>query len=518
MKKYLKQLYFILIVFCATGVIQGLFSLVSFFQMSFHNIYVTGMGTMIDHDIRIRYLVKTIIAIVSAITCIVIMAMLHFDRIRNYKHSHLISIIVSSSTIFVSLINMFLINNIGWIENFSANIDAKDYYEYVVYQIQESAIYSTFVPILAISCAILAGAIYFFKKEKAASDTENNKKPRKKLTEKQIIIIISAIAACVLVIVFVILLACGVFDTSKNFEYTEENGQIVITGYTGEKNKVVIPEKIGGKYVSTIGKAAFGDAKHVKEVILPDSVTIIEASAFSGSSLTKIDLGDSVVSIGDFAFKYSNITEIELSDELLYIGKCAFERTPLKEVILPSGLQEIGEYAFSDTKLEEIYIPSSVETIGSSAFYDTPLKSVIFGNNSKLTVLEKEVFKYCGELTSITLPSGLLVIKEGALANTGLTSISLPNQLTEIEAEAFANTEFTSITIPASVVKFYSSAFKRTSFDSVELTEIIFESPTGWKRGGSTTSNEIFDFSNASKNVETFDVNPSYRFYVREEN
>ncbi|MBO5357553.1 MAG: leucine-rich repeat domain-containing protein [Clostridia bacterium] len=532
MKKYLKQLYFILMVFCVTGVIKGLFSLVSFFQMSLYDIHIPGIGVMIEYDVRISYIVKTVIAIILAIACIVAIAMLHLDKIRGYKKAHLISIIVSSSTIFISLINMLLINNIGWIEKTSTDSSysngMRDYYEYAVYQIQESAIYSTFVPIIAISCAILVGAIYFFKKENAAikkTEAEPNstiatKESRKRLTKKQLKIAIISSGVGIIVIIFISLLACGVFSSSKNFEYIEENGQITITGYTGKSSKVKIPQKIKGKYVASIGEYAFSDESHVKEVILPNSVSVIEKGAFFNSNLEKIELSENITYIGDFAFYHSNIEEIDLGDELIYIGSSAFERTKLTEITLPSTLEEIGSHAFSYTEIEDIYIPTRIKAIGTYAFSDTSLTKVTFASNCYLTVLDTGVFKGCDKLSSITLPNGLTVINEDALADTGITSITLPGGLVEIGDNAFADTKFSTVTIPSSVSKISGNPFYRSSFDGSVLNEIIFEEPTGWKCNENSISEKpkIVYFSDSEKNVQIFDDGYSWYIYTREEN
>ena len=520
MKKYLKQLYFILIVFCVIGVIQGLFSLISFFQMSLYDINIPGIGVMVEYDVRISYIVKTVIAIIFAVICIAVIALLHFDKFRNHKNAHLISIITSSGTIFISVINMFLINNIGWIEKTSKDSSysdsMRDYYEYAFYQIQESAIYSTFVPVIVISCAILAGAIYFFKKENASNEkveaeqnnTQVTNKSRKKLTKQQLKIAIISSAVGIVVILFVILIACGAFSASKGFEYIEENGQITITGYTGRSGTVKIPEKIKGKYVTSIGEYAFSDERHVKEVILPNSVSVIEKGAFSHSNLEKIEFTESITYIGDFAFNYSKIEEFEFGDELLYIGKSSFESTKLKEVTLPSSLEEIGANAFAGTKIEEIYIPTRVKLIGKGAFENTPLTKVEFAGNSYLTILEERVFENCDKLTSVKLPNGLSAINENALANTAISSITLPSELKEIGDGAFENTKLTSITIPASVSTINGNPFYR-----LVLEKIIFEEPFGWELDSKTVN-----FSDSKKNVEIFEDGYSWYIYLREEN
>lgn len=93
MKKYFKQLYFISLVFCGIGIISGIFSLISFFQMCLYDISIPGMGFLLEYEARTTFIVKTIIAILHAIICGAAIFFLHINKIRNSKYSHLVSII-----------------------------------------------------------------------------------------------------------------------------------------------------------------------------------------------------------------------------------------------------------------------------------------------------------------------------------------------------------------------------------------------------------------------------------------
>ena len=85
------------------------------------------------------------------------------------------------------------------------------------------------------------------------------------------------------------------------------------------------------------------------EVVIPNSVTSIESSAFSEcSGLTSIEIPNSVTSIGDWAF-----------------GDCI----GLTSITIPNSVTSIGRYAFYDCSgLTSIEIPSNVKEIGAGAF------------------------------------------------------------------------------------------------------------------------------------------------------
>ena len=121
-----------------------------------------------------------------------------------------------------------------------------------------------------------------------------------------------------------------------------------ITKYIESDTVVVIPSKINGVTVETIGHGAF-EKSAVTSVTIPDSVTAIPDDAFGFcSQLTNISIPNSVTFIGFSAF-----------------NSC----TSLKSITLPSSLSTIQSYAFYNCgNLKTIRIPVSVTSIGNCAF------------------------------------------------------------------------------------------------------------------------------------------------------
>ena len=120
-------------------------------------------------------------------------------------------------------------------------------------------------------------------------------------------------------------------ETWGDYEYSVNNGEVTITGYTGTATSVTLPSSIDGMPVKAIGKwggglfwsppappnwnvitsvtipygvttiiaNAFSGCLNLTSVVIPNSVTTIEAQVFSGcSSLPSIVIPDSVMSIG----------------------------------------------------------------------------------------------------------------------------------------------------------------------------------------------------------------------------
>ena len=108
------------------------------------------------------------------------------------------------------------------------------------------------------------------------------------------------------------------------FDYYElDDGTLEIEGYDNEdKAKIVeIPDTIDEKKVSVLNRYLFSN-EVVEEIILPESLKIIEDQAFYGATaLRKLEI-NGIETMGDY---------------------CIYECPKIKEVRLPEGLKELGE-------------------------------------------------------------------------------------------------------------------------------------------------------------------------------
>lgn len=137
------------------------------------------------------------------------------------------------------------------------------------------------------------------------------------------------------------------------------------------------------------------------------------------------------------------------------------------------------------TGLHDITIPSTIPTnadgseqksvasIADNAFYGTSsIRSVVLPEG--LTSVGRFSFAQCVQLASVTFPSTLQSIGNGAFQNTGLTELKFPDScsMTEISAWAFSNcTSLTEITIPGYIETIGDAAF----FGCVSVESIVLE-------------------------------------------
>lgn len=230
--------------------------------------------------------------------------------------------------------------------------------------------------------------------------------------------------------------------------------------------------------ITKIGRGAFYEFENLKEISIPDSVTIIADIAFSHSGLTKVTIPDNVVSIGEQAFyENANLTEIEFGENVESIGGRALSRTGLKTVKLPEkltivesglfemcedleqvifndGLKEIKDYAFYHTILQSADLPNTVESIGRNAFDSTKLNSLKTPQNLK--VIDFNAFIACDNLSTVTLNEGLKYLGDDSFKWCPITEITLPASMEECIFALDMCTELEHINVSKENPIFYS--------------------------------------------------------------
>ena len=176
------------------------------------------------------------------------------------------------------------------------------------------------------------------------------------------------------------------------------------------KGELVVPAG-----VSSIGAYAFHNCTSLTSVVIPNSVNVINNSAFSGCNINKIKYtGDikswcSIKGLGNLMLgctKQLFINDVEIKGELIIpnnvnsiSGSAFYGCTNLTSVEIPSSVLNICDSAFSCCKcLSELKIPSNVINIGDFAFSDcVKLNSVIIPDG--VISMGKSVFDKCDLLT-----------------------------------------------------------------------------------------------------------------------
>ena len=242
-----------------------------------------------------------------------------------------------------------------------------------------------------------------------------------------------------------------------------------------------------GGFISSNTKV-FLNEEEIKDLVIPDGVTIIEPNTFNGfKSIETVTVPADVDSIGDDAFLgCTNITKVTAHDvaswcgihfgntmilqtgtairlsnpvsisQNLYIGN---ER--LTKLVIPEGVQEIGYSAFYRCLgITEVSLPSTLKKVGANAFADctdirivnvTSLRDyclIDFGNPGANPFQD---YMMNGAFTWMLINGDYLYDQE---------ALRIPEGLTEIKPSSFAKVDNNStVIIPASVSKIGSYAF-----------------------------------------------------------
>jgi len=169
----------------------------------------------------------------------------------------------------------------------------------------------------------------------------------------------------------------GYITTLENDEYSykvyEEYIKVIKYIVENGDGEVIIPSEIDGKPVTKIGSLCFYDLKtSVVSVVIPDSVTEIEESAFYyADKLKSIEIPDSVTKVGARAFAWCNALEnITFGTNVTEIPEYCFNHCEsLLTLTIPSTITKIGVRAFSYCEnLTDVAIAKEVTEIGNLAF------------------------------------------------------------------------------------------------------------------------------------------------------
>lgn len=276
----------------------------------------------------------------------------------------------------------------------------------------------------------------------------------------------------------------------SDFDFDNDLGTII--EYLGNGGAVVIPAKIDGVDVVTIGDMAFWSNDSVTSIRIPAGVTAIGTGAFAGcENLEALVISGNLTEIADNIFNgCTNLKNITIPGSVSSIGEEAFSGCKsLTGISIPAGVTSIGDWAFSGcTALQYINvdvantvyssdggvlfnkdkttlishpegkagtsfnIPDSVTVIGNGAFYNCiNLENIII--HGDVVSLGDWAFDSCRSLKSLIIPDSVTAIGEGAFYFCAdLESITLSDNITDIKNYTFSGCEsLTSIAIPEKV-------------------------------------------------------------------
>ena len=179
---------------------------------------------------------------------------------------------------------------------------------------------------------------------------------------------------------------------AQDFTYTNTNGTITITGYTGPGGDVAIPAAIDGLPVTGIGDNAFYGLTNLTGITIPASVTNLGDAAFAACvNLAHLAIGKGITAIkGGYEQGYdkatwgtfmwcSSLTRLAIPDNVTKIGDgithlggalgAFYGCSGLTNVTIGKGLAYLGAGAFNYcNNLAGVYFQGNAPTLGIDYF------------------------------------------------------------------------------------------------------------------------------------------------------
>lgn len=189
--------------------------------------------------------------------------------------------------------------------------------------------------------------------------------------------------------------------------------------------------------ITSVGAYAFYNYLHLTEARLPDSVEVIDVSAF------------------DYDRELRTIT---IPASLKYVGSRAFYNTLLwepEDLIFPEGCEYIGDEAFHSALKSGgiVSLPSTLKYLGSRSFTNAFLSDFIVSADNEVYRSENHAIytkdmKEMRMLAPIAAHSGEFRIPDGVEKISaecfnviqGIETVYIPASVTDIEEEAFFST------------------------------------------------------------------------------
>ncbi len=233
--------------------------------------------------------------------------------------------------------------------------------------------------------------------------------------------------------------------------------------------------------VTDIGKNAFRDCGSLEEIVLPENLQVIGDAAFYASALKSVEIPACVTAVGANAFGWcASLENITVSadngyysdDSGVLFSKDKSELIKFPDnskktgYVIPASAVKVADYAFENSvNLRTVSVPSGVTEIGEGAFFNSSLESILVDSanasyscdangvlfNKAKTVLIH--YPSCGSVSEYQVPETVEIIEDGAFHNVGkLKGIILSDGISEIGDYAFLfceNLEY--IHIPAGV-------------------------------------------------------------------
>lgn len=233
--------------------------------------------------------------------------------------------------------------------------------------------------------------------------------------------------------------------------------------------------------LKSIDLQGFMECRGLTEVVLPDTMDLVGATAFASCpNLTKITLPKvakcNLVNAGILQ-NNPKLTEVVLPQNITVLPMSLLAGcTSLTTFTVPSYIKELKGSTFNNcTALKSVKLPEGLTTIGGGTFSGCSALTDVNLPES-LTSLGGTIFLNCKALRHVKLPSKLTTLGAGTFNNcTALDSVTFgPNITTMGQSTFFGCTNIKRVILPEKLTSLPNFTFKNcTSLDSVYISRSV---------------------------------------------
>lgn len=309
-------------------------------------------------------------------------------------------------------------------------------------------------------------------------------------------------------------------SAQDDFEYQVRENGVMLLGYNGNAETLVIPSQIEDKDVISIANGTFEGCTTLVDVTIPEGVAVIGSDAFDGcTNLVTLRIPSTVEEFDLYYSRCNSLANIIVAEEnpnymsldgVLFskdgttLLKCPKGKTG--KYTVPSTVTKIDFQAFDSSALTELVISEGVKTIGNYAFWGSSIEKFTVADNNKsytavdgvlfnkaksklilcpsnkegkfivpntVTNIGSYAFSGCTKITEVSLPPSVSTISDGAFMSCGLTSIVIPTKVTSIGDSAFSGcSNLETVTFDSNIKTIKSYAFNRCQ----SLTQVTLPS------------------------------------------
>ena len=268
---------------------------------------------------------------------------------------------------------------------------------------------------------------------------------------------------------------------------TLSDGLVSIGNYSFQSTN--IKEIDFPKTLKSIGKGAFDDCRQITAVTLPENLEYVGRYAFGNmDNLEKVVLPSTIQFIAHGAFLYNkNLTSVESHiiepfdiSESVFAGSSTWDDTNNDYIYFPSSavlyvpIGTMSKYATAKgwnmlAVMEEGEVKEGFDGVLKYSYFTggdeatviqddsykelaevtIPATATLGSKSYKVTVIGNRAFMECHNLTSVTLPDGLVSIGKYSFQGTDFNEIAFPKTLKSIGEGAFGWCwQITSVTLP----------------------------------------------------------------------